>query len=64
MRESKEWSRLGCVSTLYMFLTRVMAVLSKGLMSTAPRGPHQRQGGVCTVKQSPPRDRKDKGGRL
>lgn len=64
MRESKEWSRLGCISTLYMFLTRVMAVLSKGRMGTAPRGPHQRQGGVCAVKQSPPRDRKDKGGRL
>ena len=54
MRESKEWSRLGRISTLYMFLTRVMAVLSKGLMGTARRGPHQHKGGVCAVKQSPP----------
>lgn len=31
------------VSTLYMFLTRVM--VSKGQMGTAPRGPDQHQGG-------------------
>lgn len=46
------------VSTLYVFLTRVM--VSKGQMGTAPRGPDQHQGRRAALKQSPPQEGKNK----